>query len=353
MSVVANTYLLFTLKNTTTSAITIYEMGLTIAASSSVDLPKMDLQLANSCEDLQSYIASGSIIVNNGTDLTPTQAKQFLNNELEYSGMYALTSHTHTKSQITDFAHTHDDRYYTITQVDAMAAGMNYAWVSSHDGSTNVTGAELEALTNGSNADGLHTHTFPNYANLTLDEAYNHSNGISQINADVGHVAIQPSNGWAPLRLIEVDYTPTQGLGGGGHICVKDDIMYLYDDDRCKWLSVEGYSFQSFSTSSSASGYMSHGNTMNSSYGFTMPFDGTITSMSMSLQNSNASGRFTIRNNGCDVGADIYFSGGSSKFYNDAVDIDFCAGDVLETYIDQTGTKPKYPALLFMVKRRI
>ena len=31
-------------------------------------------------------------------------------------------SHTHTKNQITDFAHTHDDRYYTETEVDTALA---------------------------------------------------------------------------------------------------------------------------------------------------------------------------------------------------------------------------------------
>ena len=31
---------------------------------------------------------------------------------------YAASSHTHTKSQITDFSHTHDDRYYTESEID-------------------------------------------------------------------------------------------------------------------------------------------------------------------------------------------------------------------------------------------
>ena len=32
-------------------------------------------------------------------------------------------SHTHTKSQITDFDHTHDDRYYTESEVDTKLSG--------------------------------------------------------------------------------------------------------------------------------------------------------------------------------------------------------------------------------------
>ena len=35
-----------------------------------------------------------------------------------HSGVYAPVSHQHTKSQITDFDHTHDDRYYTETEVN-------------------------------------------------------------------------------------------------------------------------------------------------------------------------------------------------------------------------------------------
>ena len=37
--------------------------------------------------------------------------------------IYAKLSHTHTKSQITDFAHTHDDRYFTETEVTNKLAG--------------------------------------------------------------------------------------------------------------------------------------------------------------------------------------------------------------------------------------
>ena len=33
------------------------------------------------------------------------------------------TGHTHTKSNITDFAHTHDDRYYTESETDTLLSG--------------------------------------------------------------------------------------------------------------------------------------------------------------------------------------------------------------------------------------
>ena len=344
-------YLTFILKNTSTSQLVISNMGLTIDALASVEISKSDMQLANSCADLMSYISSGKIVLNNGVkDLSSSEAFLFLNNELDYSGMYSQIAHTHTKSQISDFAHGHNDLYYTTSQIDSMKSSLNYSAISAIDGTTNVTGVELEKLTNGSNADGLHTHEFPNYTNLTLDESYDHSNGVSRINVDSGYILLYASNGWAPLELHNLDYTPNQGLCGG-QMCTRDNILYVYDDVRCKWLSVEGYSFQSFSTSSAAWGYMSHGNTMNAAYGFTMPFKGTITSMSMSTQNHGCYGRLTVRINGNDAGADLWFCGEAE--HDDTINVDFESGDTLETYIDQVYTKPRYPSAVFLVKRRI
>lgn len=37
----------------------------------------------------------------------------------------AAASHTHTKAQISDFAHTHDDRYYTESEIDAKVKTLN------------------------------------------------------------------------------------------------------------------------------------------------------------------------------------------------------------------------------------
>lgn len=55
----------------------------------------------------------------------------------------AASSHTHTKSQITDFAHTHDDRYYTETEIDSKLSGKA---ASSHNHSaTDITSGTLSA----------------------------------------------------------------------------------------------------------------------------------------------------------------------------------------------------------------
>jgi len=53
-------------------------------------------------------------------------------------------------------AHTHDDRYYTESEVDALLHAESHTIASHSD--TTATGTELETLTDGSNADALHAH---------------------------------------------------------------------------------------------------------------------------------------------------------------------------------------------------
>ena len=68
----------------------------------------------------------------------------------------AASSHTHTKAQITDFEHTHDDRYYTETEIDTKLSGKSdtththkYAGSASAGGSAN-SAVRLDTATAGS-----------------------------------------------------------------------------------------------------------------------------------------------------------------------------------------------------------
>lgn len=57
----------------------------------------------------------------------------------------AAASHSHTKSQITDFAHTHDDRYYTESEIDTKLSGKA---ASSHKhAAADITSVNASAIT--------------------------------------------------------------------------------------------------------------------------------------------------------------------------------------------------------------
>ena len=80
---------------------------------------KLNNKIDNKIDNLDSKISD--LEKNNDYDVSEMNAKIKANTEA-ISGK-ADKSHTHIKSEITDFDHTHDDRYYTESEVDTKLSG--------------------------------------------------------------------------------------------------------------------------------------------------------------------------------------------------------------------------------------
>lgn len=79
----------------------------------------------------------------------------------------ASASHSHTKSQITDFAHTHDDRYYTESEIDTKLSGKA---ASSHKhAAADITSVNASAITGTIAAANL-----PSYVDDVLEKVQAH-----------------------------------------------------------------------------------------------------------------------------------------------------------------------------------
>ena len=77
--------------------------------------------------------------------LDNTGLSRFLDNII---ATFSKKGHTHTKSQITDFAHNHDERYYTESEIDSkLSDKANATDLTSHTGNTtiHITAAERSA----------------------------------------------------------------------------------------------------------------------------------------------------------------------------------------------------------------
>lgn len=95
----------------------------------------------------------------------------------------AAASHTHTKDQITDFAHNHDDRYYTEEEINAKLAEKSdtdhthaylpdttkYAGSSTKGGAANSVANALTVKLNGGTTEGTNMFTFNGSAAKTVD----------------------------------------------------------------------------------------------------------------------------------------------------------------------------------------
>ena len=81
---------------------------------------------------------------------------------------------------------------YTNDEIDAFLASINYAFVTSNDVLTDVTGTELETLTAGSDADALHTHTAGSITGFLIDAGVVVDNSIPAFDG-VDGVTTQPT----------------------------------------------------------------------------------------------------------------------------------------------------------------
>ncbi len=253
---------------------------------------------------------------------------------------------TESDSKFASSMHLHDTRYYQVGTVDI-------GTVVSNDQNTDITSQELETLTNGSNADGLHTH-----ANIggggasTLDEAYGDWGNGRTINVDYGPVQLNASDGFAPLKITPINYTPNQWLGGG-EICFKNNELYYRDATRGKWLSMAMTTVTAGTASSTASGYMYTHNSiqMSSTIGFTFPFNGTIVGISMANANYYTSCNLVVRANGDDL-TSKWIEGHRDS--TDNLNADFDANTTISLYIKASGSqRPTKPNVILFIRRRI
>ena len=114
----------------------------------------------------------------------------------------AAASHSHTKSQITDFAHTHDDRYYTESEIDTKLSGKA---ASSHKhAAADITSVNASAITGRIAAANL-----PSYVDDVLEYA-----GTSKF----------PSTGEAGKIYTDTTTNKIYRWGGSSYVVISDTI---------------------------------------------------------------------------------------------------------------------------------
>ncbi len=160
--------------------------------------------LTSEIDALISGIQSGKIDVSKiVNDLTTGGANKVASAEMVKSlnNSKANTSHTHTKSQISDFSHNHDDRYYTETEVNTKLNGKANTshthtksqisdFSHTHD-DRYYTETEINTKLNGK-ANTSHTHTTSQVTGLKSGATTKISSGTSNPSGgDNGDVYIQ------------------------------------------------------------------------------------------------------------------------------------------------------------------
>ena len=153
----------------------------------------------------------------------------------------ADTGHTHTKSQITDFAHTHDDRYFTETEVTNKLAG------KSDTGHTHtksqITDFPTSLPANGGTADN--TKRLNPFASWNNPYIYDETNGVSvrvyriKMTAAFNSILVQIYDdiNFARCRKYFLGLWHTSGYGYNVSVT---DLGGTKDDGLKVWMGTDG-----------------------------------------------------------------------------------------------------------------
>ena len=124
----------------------------------------------------------------------------------------APATHSHTKDQISDFAHNHDDSYYTESEIDAKLAEKSdtghthaylpdtttYAGSSTKGGPANSVSNALTVKLNGGTAEGTNMFTFNGSAAKTVNVTAGGVGAYTKAETDSLLAAKQDSGDYAP-----------------------------------------------------------------------------------------------------------------------------------------------------------
>lgn len=170
----------------------------------------------------------------------------------------------------------------------------------------------------------------------TLDEAYDGPGGNGSgriIEADFGPVEINASNGQAPLQLNPINYTPSVGVAG--QMFLRNGIMFVYDDVRAKWLSMNRNTII-FGSKIADGRFLNLNNFSSHMAGWPSLRDGTIVGITAQASSGNINKSFSILKNNSTVSL-FDFSLNNLYYANGNLDIDFQENDLIKVLASSTS----------------
>lgn len=130
---------------------------------------------------------------------------------------FSKIGHTHTKAEITDFAHTHDDRYYTESEVDSKLSGKA---ASSHKhGAGDITSVNASAISGVIAAANL-----PSFVDDVL-EGYYGSDGVFYKNYDASSGKYSDAyTGETGKIYVDFNTNKTYRWSGSAYVVISETI---------------------------------------------------------------------------------------------------------------------------------
>ena len=135
---------------------------------------------------------------------------------------FSKIGHKHTKADITDFAHTHDDRYYTESEIDTKVSTLNSAISgkanSSHKhGAADITSVNASAITGVIDASHL-----PSYVDDVLEGYLNNSKFYKTKGSDNTYTG--EITGETGKIYVDLDSNKTYRWSGTAYVVISETL---------------------------------------------------------------------------------------------------------------------------------
>lgn len=260
-----------------------------------------------------------------------------------------------TLAGLDDDDHT---QYLTEARHDALASdnphSVTFTQAVTADSGTDITAAEAETLTDGSNADGLHSHTasglnldhgeldgladddHPQYTNWDHDETIS---GVWTFATDTNE----------PALVITPDTAAPSTKLADGAIAIIDGLLSVYDSSRSKFLSVDRHKFVSGRHGRATNIYLRGPDGVPTSQtGFRMVRNGTIVGIWAQTEDNGNNWTAEVRDSAGSVLASLSVTSDGAEVTTTNVDV--AQGDEIRVFCN--GTAINAPLVGFEVAWR-
>jgi hypothetical protein len=299
-------------------------------------------------------VTSGELILPNATDIETAfpsadegqvawdsdDDNLYVYNGSEWVNIAGTLSGVLDHGTLTGLGDDDHTQYLNETRHDALPAdnphSVTFSQAAVADGNTDITAAEAETLTDGSNADSLHEHDHGALSGLDHDD---HPQYTEWDNTEtVSGLWTFSTTATDPAFIVEPDVTVPSTNIADGAVTIVSGVFYTYDDSRSSFLSVDRKLVTAAKRGAAKDMYLRHAdNIATSETGFRALRDGTITAIGAQTDGAESWTLEIRKNDSAAVIASLVMSSVQGN-QDTTVNVDFDQGDELQFFANVSGS---------------
>lgn len=177
---------------------------------------------------------------------------------------FSKIGHKHTKADITDFAHDHDGRYYTETEIDTKVSALNSAISGKANSSHTHAAADITSVNASAITGTIAAANLPSFVDDVLEGYYNASDSKFYKNYDASAKTYSGAyTGETGKIYVNLNDNKTYRWSGSAYVVIEDEkvqahiantTIHITAAERTKWNAKADITIGTAEPTSSTSG---------------------------------------------------------------------------------------------------